>query len=51
MFPKSQRLAVHAIYAFCRLADDIADDESIKGDVEIKAAEAAIPSLVLAESM
>ena len=32
MFPKQQRLALHAIYAFCRLADDFADDESVKGD-------------------
>lgn len=27
-----RRRAVHAIYAFCRLADDIADDPSIQGD-------------------
>ena len=32
MFPRSQRLALHAIYAFCRMADDIADDESVRGD-------------------
>ena len=32
MFPKPQRLALHAIYAFSRLADDIADDEHVKGD-------------------
>ncbi len=32
MFPKQQRLALHAIYAFCRLADDIADDEQVKGN-------------------
>ena len=32
MFPRPQRRALHAIYAFCRLADDIADDESVRGD-------------------
>jgi len=32
MFPREQRRALHAIYAFCRLADDIADDESVRGD-------------------
>ena len=32
MFPREQRLALHAIYAFCRLADDYADDENVKGD-------------------
>lgn len=32
MFPREQRRALHAIYAFCRLADDIADDPSIHGD-------------------
>jgi phytoene synthase len=32
MFPREQRRALHAIYAFCRLADDIADDESFGGD-------------------
>lgn len=32
MFPREERLALHAIYAFCRLADDIADDESMSGD-------------------
>ena len=32
MFPRDQRRALHAIYAFCRLADDIADDESVRGD-------------------
>ena len=26
MFPAERRRALHAIYAFCRLADDIADD-------------------------
>ena len=32
MFPKQERRALYAIYAFCRLADDIADDPEIKGD-------------------
>jgi phytoene synthase len=32
MFPREQRRALHAIYAFCRLADDIADDEAVRGD-------------------
>ncbi len=32
MFPPDQRRALHAIYAFCRLADDIADDPSVRGD-------------------
>jgi phytoene synthase len=32
MLPKSKRNALHAIYAFCRLADDIADDPAIAGD-------------------
>jgi 15-cis-phytoene synthase len=32
MFPKEQRLALHAIYAFCRMADDIADDPNVRGD-------------------
>lgn len=31
-FPKEQRLALYAIYAFCRLADDIADDPRVRGD-------------------
>jgi 15-cis-phytoene synthase len=30
----NQRRAIHAIYAFCRLADDIADEPRIKGDRE-----------------
>jgi 15-cis-phytoene synthase len=30
----NQRHAIHAIYAFCRLADDIADEPKIKGDRE-----------------
>jgi 15-cis-phytoene synthase len=28
----NQRRAIHAIYAFCRLADDIADEPRIRGD-------------------
>ena len=32
MLPKPRRRALHAIYAFCRLADDIADDPSVSGD-------------------
>ncbi len=32
MFPPEQRRALHAIYAFCRLADDIADEPSVRGD-------------------
>jgi len=32
MFPRDQRRALHAIYAFCRLADDIADDPAVRGD-------------------
>jgi phytoene synthase len=32
MFPRDQRRALHAIYAFCRLADDIADDPEVEGD-------------------
>lgn len=32
MFPKPRRRALHAIYAFCRLADDIADDPTVRGD-------------------
>ena len=32
MLPRAKRRAVHAIYAFCRLADDIADDPAIGGD-------------------
>ena len=32
LFPGDQRRALHAIYAFCRLADDIADDPSVRGD-------------------
>ena len=32
MLPKPKRNALHAIYAFCRLADDIADDPAIAGD-------------------
>jgi len=32
MLSRDQRRALHAVYAFCRLADDIADDETIRGD-------------------
>lgn len=32
MLSKPQRQALHAIYAFCRLADDIADDPDVQGD-------------------
>jgi phytoene synthase len=32
MLPKPKRNALHAIYAFCRLADDIADDPKVAGD-------------------
>jgi len=32
MFPRDQRRALHAIYAFCRLADDIADSPGVEGD-------------------
>jgi phytoene synthase len=32
MFPREERRAAHAIYAFCRLADDIADDPHVRGD-------------------
>jgi phytoene synthase len=32
MLGRPQRRAVHAIYAFCRLADDVADDPAVRGD-------------------
>jgi len=32
MLPRDKRRALHAIYAFCRLADDIADDPAVGGD-------------------
>ncbi len=32
MLPRPRRRALHAIYAFCRLADDIADDPAVNGD-------------------
>jgi len=32
MLPRPKRRALHAIYAFCRLADDIADDPAVHGD-------------------
>src|SRR5690606_29407248 len=32
MLPTERRRALHAVYAFCRLADDIADDPTVRGD-------------------
>ena len=32
MFPKEKRQAVYAIYAFCRFADDVADDPQLVGN-------------------
>jgi phytoene synthase len=32
MLPAPQRRALHAVYAFCRLADDVADDPEVRGD-------------------
>lgn len=32
MLPAAQRRALHAVYAFCRLADDVADDPTLRGD-------------------
>ncbi len=32
MLPAPRRRALHAIYAFCRLADDIADDPAVRED-------------------
>lgn len=32
MLPRDKRLALHAVYAFCRLADDIADAPDVAGD-------------------
>lgn len=32
MLPAPRRRALHAVYAFCRLADDIADDPAVRGD-------------------
>lgn len=32
MLPAPKRRALHAVYAFCRLADDIADDPQVGGD-------------------
>jgi len=32
MLPAERRRALHAVYAFCRLADDIADDPAVAGD-------------------
>jgi len=34
MLPRPRRRAVQAVYAFCRLADDIADDPALRGDRE-----------------
>lgn len=31
LFPRAERQALHAIYAFCRMADDIADDPQVAG--------------------
>jgi phytoene synthase len=30
LLPPERRRALHAVYAFCRFIDDIADDESIR---------------------
>lgn len=35
LFPREQRRALHAIYAFCRMADDIADDADVGGDRDL----------------
>lgn len=32
MLPAPQRRALQAVYAFCRLADDVADDPAVRGD-------------------
>jgi 15-cis-phytoene synthase len=32
LLDRPQRHAIHAVYAFCRLADDIADDPAVRGD-------------------
>ena len=32
MLPPQRRRALHAVYAFCRLADDIADDPAVRED-------------------
>lgn len=32
MLPAPQRRALNAVYAFCRLADDVADDPTVRGD-------------------
>jgi phytoene synthase len=32
LFPRDQRRGLHAVYAFCRLADDIADAPGVEGD-------------------
>ena len=33
--PQEKRLAIYAVYAFCRYSDDLADDESIKNRPEL----------------
>lgn len=32
LLDRPQRRAIHAVYAFCRFADDIADDPALRGD-------------------
>jgi phytoene synthase len=36
--PRAQRLAVYALYTFCRFADDVADAEGTNGDAEARRA-------------
>src|SRR5947209_470519 len=33
LLPPERRRALHAVYAFCRFVDDIADDESVRDPV------------------
>ncbi len=35
MVSPARRRALHAIYAFCRMADDIADDPAVRGDRDL----------------
>jgi phytoene synthase len=35
MLPAPRRRALHAVYAFCRLADDIADDPAVREDRDL----------------
>jgi len=35
MLPPERRRAIHAVYAFCRLADDIADDPDVRADRQL----------------